>query len=139
MFNTEDPISVILNLTSSDLDYTRLIQPNLSTKLTANTDRVYRFRYDDFKGYDLTIKWNGNGTLPVYIADTCSFYLTENDPNVLAYKRIARRGSFVIPAATIDSWAANVGEDGYLYAAFENTASSTVIFMTDKPAEEDPE
>ena len=121
------------------LEYSVQINPNVAQSLPANSSSViYRFRYDDFKGYDLTIKWNGNGTLPVYIADTCSFYLTEKDTNVLAYKRIARRGSFVIPAATIDSWAANVGEDGYLYASFENTVASTATFKTDKPAEEDP-
>ena len=121
------------------LEHSVQINPNISQYISANSSStIYRFRYADFKGYDLTIKWNGNGTLPVYIADTCSFYPSAKDPNVLLYKSIARRGSYVITAAVLEEWAANVGEEGYLYACFDNTVSSRATFKTDKPAAEEP-
>lgn len=132
-FNIADPVSIMLNLTSTDLDNTRLIQPNQSVYRLQDTDLyVYRFRYDDFRGYDMTIKWNGNGILPVYLADTYSFELSNKDPHVLIYNVISRRGSYVVSAATLDEWATRVGEEGYLYARFDNSVSSRVTFQTEK-------
>ena len=122
------------------LDYSVQIDANVEEYIPNNTNAViYRFRYDDFSGYDMTIKWNGNGILPVYLSDTCSFELSANDPHVLLYKNIARRGSHVVSAATLEEWASRVGKEGYLYARFNPSVSSRVTFQTDKPEDVDPE
>ena len=121
------------------LDYSVQIDANIEEYIPNNTNAViYRLRYEDYSGYDMTIKWNGNGILPVYLSDTCSFELSANDPHVLLYKNIARRGSHVVTAAMLEEWASRVGKEGYLYARFNPSVSSRVTFLTDKPAEETP-
>ena len=121
------------------LDYSVQIDANVEEYIPNNTNAViYRLRYEDYSGYDMTIKWNGNGILPVYLSDTCSFELSANDPHVLLYKNIARRGSHVVTAAMLEEWASRVGKEGYLYARFNPSVSSRVTFLTDKPAEETP-
>ncbi len=141
-FKSATTISIMPNAweTLACLEHSVQINPNVSKQISNTTNAtVYRFRYDDFSGYDMTIKWNGNGILPVYLADTCFFELTELDENVLIYNVISRRGSYVVSAATLDEWATRVGEEGYLYARFDNSVSSRVTFQTDKPEDVDPE
>ena len=122
------------------LEYSVQINPNVAQSLPANNkNAIYRFRYADFKDYNLTIQWGGNGILSVYMADTCVYELTNRDPRVLLYTNISRRGSYTINAATLDEWATRIGQEGYLYVRFNNTISSRVTFKTDKPAEVDPE
>ena len=122
------------------LEYSVQINPNIAQSLPANNkNAIYRFRYADFKDYNLTIQWGGNGILSVYMADTCVYELTNRDPRVLLYTNISRLGSYTINAATLDEWATRIGQDGYLYVRFNNTISSRVTFKTDKPAEVDPE
>lgn len=122
------------------LEYSVQINPNVAQSLLANNkNAIYRFRYADFKDYNLTIQWGGNGILSVYMADTCVYELTNRDPRVLLYTNISRRGSYIINAATLDEWATRIGQEGYLYVRFNNTISSRVTFKTDKPAEVDPE
>ena len=119
------------------LDYSVQIDANVEEYIPNNTNAViYRLRYEDYSGYDMTIKWNGNGILPVYLSDTCSFELSANDPHVLLYKNIARRGSHVVTAAMLEEWASRVGKEGYLYARFNPSVSSRVTFLTDKPVED---
>ena len=122
------------------LEYSVQINPNVAQSLPANNkNAIYRFRYADFKDYNLTIQWGGNGILSVYMADTCVYELTNRDPRVLLYTNISRRGSYTINAATLDEWATRIGQEGYLYVRFNNTISSRVTFKTDKPVEVDPE
>lgn len=122
------------------LDNTVMIDANVGKAITNKANStVYRFRYSDFSGYDLTIKWNGNGILPIYLSDTCQFELSSKDPNVLLYSNIARRGSLVVSAATLEEWSSLVGSDGYLYVRFNPSVSSRVTFMTDKPVSETPD
>ncbi|MBR5574152.1 MAG: hypothetical protein IKW35_06625, partial [Paludibacteraceae bacterium] len=140
-FKATSTISIMPNAweTLACLEHSVQINPNVSKQVSNTTNAtVYRFRYDDFSGYDMTIKWNGNGILPVYLADTCVFELTELDENVLIYNVISRRGSYVVSAATLDEWATRVGEEGYLYARFDNSVSSRVTFQTEKPEDIDP-
>ena len=141
-FKSSTTISIMPNAWDAlaCLDYSVQIDANVEEYIPNNTNAViYRFRYDDFSGYDMTIKWNGNGILPVYLSDTCSFELSANDPHVLLYKNIARRGSHVVSAATLEEWASRVGKEGYLYARFNPSVYSRVTFQTDKPEDVDPE
>ena len=140
-FNSPATISVTPNAWEAlaCLDYSVQIDANVEEYIPNNTNAViYRLRYEDYSGYDMTIKWNGNGILPVYLSDTCSFELSANDPHVLLYKNIARRGSHVVTAAMLEEWASRVGKEGYLYARFNPSVSSRVTFLTDKPVEETP-
>lgn len=122
------------------LEHSVQIDPNVAKTIMANvSSTVYRFRYDDFKGYDLTIKWTGNSTLPTYAADTCSYALSSKEPRLLFYKLIARRGSYTITATQLEEWASHVSEEGYLYVRFNSTVSGRVTFQTEKPAPVDPE
>ena len=122
------------------LDYSVQIDANVEEYISNNSNAIiYRLRYEDYSGYDMTIKWNGNGILPVYLSDTCSFELSANDPHVLLYNNIARRGSYVVSAATLEEWSSKVGKEGYLYARFNPSVSSRVSFLTEKPEEETPE
>ena len=99
---------------------------------SSSSSNYYRFRYEDYKGYDLTINWTGSSKLNVYVGDTCSYALSSSNSHVLYYKSINRKSSFVIDAATLDSWASGVDPDGYLYVRL-SAGNGNVTFMTDKP------
>ena len=93
-----------------------LIRPNAAFAVVARSSNViYRMRYQDWVGYDITIQWGGNVKLPTYIADACSYTLSANSTHVLKYAEVQPQSSVFIDAATIDTWASRVDEDGYLY------------------------
>lgn len=125
---------------SDCLENTIQINPNEAKRLPTNsTSTVYRIIYDDFVGYDMTIQWNGNSGLSVYIADTCSFKMSSKEPRLLLYKNVTRRGKYVVTATALEEWKTKLDADGYLYVRFDNSVASTVTFQTDKPAPVDPE
>ncbi len=99
---------------------------------------VYRLRYDDWKGGDITIAWTGSSPLPVYIADTCFHYLSSSDERVVRYSQVARRSSIKISTESINSWEPRVDADGFLYVCFNPTSKGNVTFISDKPSTPDP-
>ena len=112
-----------------------LIRPNASvTVLARSSNTIFRMRYADWEGYDITINWSGNSTLPVYIADACDFTLASNNAHVLQYASVDRKGKFTIPASSVNSWSSRVDEDGFLYVRFNPTNQGAATFATDKPA-----
>lgn len=113
-----------------------LIRPNASFAVLArSSSKIYRLKYSDWNGYDITIKWGGSVTLPVYIADRCEFTLSPSNASVLQYASISRKSSFKIAASAVDNWASRVGEDGYIYVRFNPTNQGSVTFVTEKPQE----
>jgi hypothetical protein len=80
----------------------------------------------------------GDTSVKMYIADTCSFFLSSTGPEVVFYSSIARKKSITIPAETIDGWAARVDADGFLYVRLNSTNQGTITFASSKPAEVDP-
>ena len=58
-------------------------------------DVLYRLRYDDWKGYEMSLDWWSNGSLPTYIADTCTFTLKKDAPHVLHYKSINKKSIYL--------------------------------------------
>lgn len=118
-----------------------------STKITTepfsvpakSSNTVYRLYYDDWKGYDMTVTWMSGTNLKMYIADTCSFFLSSNGPEIVFYSSIAKRKSITIPASTIIEWAERVDADGFLYVRLNCTNQGTITFTSSKPAEVDPE
>lgn len=117
-----------------------------STKITTepfsvpakSSNTVYRLYYDDWKGYDMTVTWMSGTNLKMYIADTCSFFLSSSGPEIVFYSSIAKRKSITIPASTIIEWAERVDADGFLYVRLNCTNQGTITFTSSKPAEVDP-
>jgi hypothetical protein len=121
-------------------DQSTLIRPNASFAVVArSSNTIFRMRHVDWVGYDLTIEWKGNVNLPTYIADACSYTLSPNSTHVLKYVDVPAKGSVVIDAATVDSWASGVDEEGYLYVRFNPINQGSVIFKSTKPEDVDPE
>ena len=121
-------------------DQSTLIRPNASFAVVArSSNTIFRMRHVDWVGYDLTIEWKGNVNLPTYIADACSYTLSPNSTHVLKYADVPAKGSVVIDAATVDSWASGVDEEGYLYVRFNPINQGSVIFKSTKPEDVDPE
>ena len=99
---------------------------------------VRRLRYDDWKGYDMTISWEGSVRIPMYIADTCAFTLSSSNKRVVQYTNIKAKSTQVYDAATVDSWASRVDGDGFLYVRMNPTAAGNITFTSSKPEEVDP-
>lgn len=120
-----------------------LIVPNEPFRALKNgKNTAYRWRYSDFEGYDLTIKWGGNSTLPFYLADTCDFYLSTNNRFLLIKPAVTimRKGEYTVSAARMqeDDWVSRTDADGYFYAYFNPGNTGQVTFITSKPAEREP-
>lgn len=86
----------------------------------------------------MKVTWMSGTSLKMYIADTCSFFLSSDGPEVVFYSSIAKQKSITIPASTIDGWAERVDADGFLYVRLNCTNQGTITFTTSKPAEVDP-
>ena len=126
-------------ITNGCLENTVQLEPNVVKIVPANSSNiVYRLRYQDFEGYDMTIKWNGSRTLSVYMADISDFRLSNSGPNILLYQSVNRRSSVVVPVSVVSEWASRVDEDGYVYVCLDATVGSGISFITEKPVEEDP-
>ena len=125
--------------TTECADQSTLIRPNEAFGVFARSSKtIFRIRYEDWVGYDLSIQWGGSVKLPTYIADACSYTLSSNNSHVLQYAEIKSGGTFDISAATIDTWASRVDEDGYLYVRFNPTNQGPVLFASTKPEDVDP-
>ena len=119
-----------------------LIVPNETFSVVANNpDIIYRLHYADYVGYDLTIKWVGNGTVVPYIADTCRYTLSTTSPRLVLKPAptIKRLGTYTITSTILDTWASRVDADGYLYVRFKAVTAGKLIFQTEKPVPADPE
>lgn len=116
-----------------------LIVPNEPFIIPASSSSsISRFRYADFAGYNLTLRWEGNGVARTYIAETCDFYLSSTNNKVILYKSMARKTSYTIYSDTINKWNSRVtDEDGYLYVRFNASSQGRMTFLSTKPAEEE--
>ena len=119
-----------------------LIRPNEAFSIKANDQNtIYRLRYEDFEGYDLTIQWAGYGEVTPYIADTCQFAFNSTNSHLVSTpKKIKKQSSSTIKSDVVNTWALRVDEEGYIYVRFyKATSLGKMIFKTDKPAPVDPE
>lgn len=125
---------------TSCADKSILIQPNHIMMIAAKPNKtIYRLKYDDWKDYDMTLKWEGYSTLPTYFADACEFTLSSSNSHVMTYKNIKARGSYVATPSIMAAWASKVDEDGFIYVRFNPTNEDYATFTSSKPAEVDPE
>ena len=105
---------------------------------TASSSTVYRLRYEDWKGYDFSMKWNSYAQLSLYIADECDIMLSSADPHVVWSKTFNPSTTATITAAELDAWASRVDADGMLYVRVNPKNTGNVTFTSDKPADETP-
>ncbi len=92
-----------------------------------------------WKGGDITIKSAINASCPVAIGDTCGFPSNANNSHVLYYKSIGRKNSITIPAATVETWADRVDDEGNIYVLFYTGTAGTITISSTAPEEQDPE
>ena len=140
---SESPTTLSINewVVSSCADNSTLLRANKEQSVSAKAyQTIYRLRYDEFSGYPITITWTGNSTLPMFLAEDCNLDLSTNANNLLINPApvLSRKGSLEIDAATVDSWASCIGEDGFMYVNFNPNNSGRVTFQTEKPEEETP-
>ena len=100
---------------------------------------IFRLRYDNWKDYNMTLKWAGTSANPTYFADACDFTLSSTNSHVLTYKSIKAKGSLTLTPENMQAWASGVDEDGFIYVRFNPNNQGRVTFTTSKPAEVDPE
>lgn len=98
----------------------------------------HKLVYSKWKGGDITIKSNIGASYPVAIGDTCGFPSNANNSHVLYYKSIGRKSSITIPAATVETWADRVDDEGNLYVLFYNSTAGNVTISSTAPEEQDP-
>ena len=58
---------------------------------------------------------------------------------MLYYKDIGRNKTITIPAATVETWADRVDDEGNLYVLFYTKTAGTVTISSTAPEEQDPE
>ena len=116
------------------------IYPSTSISIAArSSNTVYRLNYEDYKGYGITIEWQGNSTLPTYIADTCAFTLSSKNARLVLSPAptIKRNSVHEITAEEVAAWESRVDADGMLYVRFNPTNAGYVNFISSKPVKED--
>lgn len=109
-----------------------MMYPNVSQRIAAKSRNViYRLRYADFVGYDLTIKWEGASTLPTYISDICDYTPSTNNAALLLKPApsVKARSTYLIQASVIEEWASRVDSEGYIYARFNPNLAGNVTFI----------
>lgn len=122
-------------------DKSILIRPGVPYSIAAkfaNDKKYFRLKYDDWKDYNMTLKWAGTSANPTYFADACDFTLSSTNSHVLTYKSIQAKGSLTLTPENMQAWASGVDEDGFIYVRFNPNNQGRVTFTTSKPAEVDP-
>lgn len=119
---------------STCIDVSSEIFPAGETTIAANSSSViYRIDYEKWKKGDVELYWGGARVMYVYLADTCSFTLSNTNEHVLNYQSLNAKSSFVITKENMDSYADRVDADGYLYFRFNtrNKGTLTTTFTLD--------
>lgn len=126
--------------TSECVDNSVLIKPNVTFVVESQLkSKLYRFNYSDYSGYPITMKWSSTGDIKVYVADTCDFATSANDPRVFYNSTIKAKKSVTVGADKVNSWASYVDADGFLYLRVYANKGGSLTFITEKPAEPAPE
>ena len=137
-FQSEAPITITPDMWSASVcaDASTLIAPNTVYEVQARSgNTIFRMRYADFEGYPFSIYWEGSGSLPVYISDTCHYVLSGSNEHVLKYATVRNGKTVTTTAEDFASWESRA-EDGYFYVRFNPSNVGDVTFLTDKPTED---
>ena len=98
-----------------------------------SSNNTLRLRYDDWKGGDMTIYWEGVGRIPTYIADTCYFTLSSSNRRVVKYNNIMSGAVQTHAIETVNSWESRVDADGFLYVRLNPNSAGYITFTSIKP------
>jgi hypothetical protein len=124
--------------TSECVDNSVLVKPNVTFVVESQLNsKLYRFNYSDYSGYPITMKWSSTGDIKVYVADTCDFATSANDPRVFYNSTIKAKKSVTVNADKVNSWASYVDADGFLYLRVYAYKGGSLTFITEKPAQTD--
>ncbi len=115
-----------------------LIENGQTYSLSSGAGKKYRLLYADWKGYDMSIKWTGNSTLPTYFADTCSFNMSSSNVHVVKYISVAKKTTRTLAADVVAELEKGVDADGFLYVRFKPSNSGKLTITSTKPAETEP-
>ena len=99
----------------------------------------HKLVYSKWKGGDITIKSAITAACPMFIGDTCGFPNNANNPHIIYAKSIIRKGTLAIPAATVETWADRVDDEGNIYVLFYTGTAGNVTISSTAPEEQDPE
>ena len=116
---------------------TVLIPSGEAVSIPANANSVYRIIYDDFANYEFTVSWTGQVPTSISVSSYCDFETT--DPNIMKKITVRAKSSTKVTATDVDSWAASLEEDGFIYLRIVSNRLGNVTFTSAKPAETDPE
>lgn len=136
--NTETSVTPQYWTPSVCYDKTEALTASTIT-LQNRSNKVYRIRYNDWKGGDITFSWNKNSDCPFYIGDTCVVPTNASSIHVIYNSVIPKSSSVTIPAVDIAKWVRHVDPDGYLYIRFYPSAKGDVTVSSSRPEETDPQ
>ena len=127
--------------TSECADNSTHIRVNVAKYINAKDPKIYRLRYADIVGCNVTISWtHKRQALPVWLAEDCDISPVTTAPNLLIDPRpsVPKNSKLKIEASTVDSWASRIAEDGFIYLKFNPQNGSNVTFITEKIASAEP-
>jgi len=108
----------------------------VSRSMLANLYKIY---YPDWKDKDITMTWEGDAAMDMFLATSCDFYLVDNDTRLLApapFKFAAGTSEFVLNPTITSAWADNT-DNGFLYVRFKTNGSGVLkLTVTDDHSHE---
>lgn len=108
----------------------------VSRSMLANLYKIY---YPDWKDKDITMTWEGDAAMDMFLATSCDFYLVDNDTRLLApapFKFAAGTSEFVLNPTITSAWADNT-DNGFLYVRFKTNGSGLLkLTVTDDHSHE---
>lgn len=135
-FSTSSPTVININsyVFPEDVDTSILVVSGRKIVIPKSKPEnlLFRFRYNDWKGYDITFDWKGQSSLSMYIADACKFMLSSPAQNVLQYEYINRKSIYTLPSETLDLWVDNVDDNGFIYARFKTIVKGNLIITSSR-------
>jgi hypothetical protein len=112
---------------------TVLIPSGETVAVPANSNSVYRLIYEDFANYEFTASWTGQVPTSISVSSYCDFETT--DPNIMKKITVRAKSSTKVTATDVDSWAASLEEDGFIYLRIVSNRLGNITFTSAKPAD----
>ncbi len=108
----------------------------VSRSMLANLYKIY---FPDWKDKDITMTWEGDAAMDMFLATTCDFYLVDNDTRLLApapFKFATGTSEFTLNPTITSAWEDNT-DNGFLYVRFKTDGTGTLkLAVTDDHSHE---
>ena len=119
---------------------------NDSVRLQRNaTTTAWRVNINQWAKQDVQLYWKGTSSLKLYLCDTCKCTLNPNNEHVKLYKEVSinndgSRDTLLLTKDELAAVAQYADADGYMYFRFNNSATGSMIVMseTEEPIIPDP-